>query len=250
MKAALQSRHSISLAAGLLILASMACGLPASPGSAPAAQPPASTEQAPAGQAPATLAYVGNAGAGDPLDLCTFPTPDEVQAVLGGPAARTFWFGAGQNCTLFLDDTHFLIVQAGHDADGKTLHVGGMEGVRNKITDQSALQLLDEIQAQQANLTMLDLVRKGLPVWRAAGFSAVEDSGADYWGFWFYGSQMTTVGGFNLGEYGVGRASGAWLAVYVPATDEATAKAVLKPLAAALLARLPDNFTPTGTTSP
>jgi hypothetical protein len=56
--------------------------------------------------------------------------------------------------------------------------------------------------------------------------------------------------GVSLGEYGVGRASGAWLAVYITATDEAAAKAVIKPLAAALLARLPDNFTPTGATSP
>jgi hypothetical protein len=260
MKTARYSRTVISIGAVTLMMALLACGLPGSqvaatptlfvpPTTAPEAgtQAPAPTEQA-AASSSATPAFVGSAGEGDPLDLCTLPTPDEVQAVLGGPATRTLWYDYGQNCALFLDDTHYLIVQAGHDPDGKVMHLAGMEGVRNRITDPSALQLMDEIVAQQATLNLPDLVRKALPVWRAAGYSAEEDTGVGDWSVWFYGSPATAAG-FNLGEYGAGRASGAWLAVYIPATDEAAARALLKPLAAALLDRLPDNFTPTGTTS-
>lgn len=203
------------------------------------------TEEATSGPAlpTATAVYVGTAGEGDPLDLCALATPDEVQAVIGGPATSAVWFEAGQNCSLYLDETHFLIVQAGHDPDGKALHLGGLAGVRDRITDQAALQLLDQLNAQAGSLTLPALVEQALPVWRAAGFTAEIEPEVGDWAFWFYGDQ---AGLGKLAELGTGRASGAWVAVYTATSDEASAKALLKPLAAALLDRLPDNFTPTG----
>jgi hypothetical protein len=184
----------------------------------------------------------GSAGEGDPIDLCALATPEEVAAVLGGPATRTFWYAEGQNCTLFLDETHLLIVQAGHVPDGKALHLRGLESVREKITDQAALQLLDQLDAQSESLPMQELVEQALPVWRAAGFTAEVEPGIAQWGFWYW--RYEELG--TLGQLGVGRASGVWLAVYITAPDQASAKALLRPLAATLLDRLPDNFTPTG----
>jgi hypothetical protein len=187
---------------------------------------------------------VGTAGEGAPVDLCTLATPAEVEAVLGGPATRTVFSEGGQDCILSLDETHLLIVQAGHDADGKTLHVGGMQAQRGNVTDPAALQVLADIEAQQATLTLPQLVEKAVPFWRAAGFSAEPLPGVGDWGYWFYGSQ---AGFGNLAEIGTGRASGAWLGVYTIATDEAAARAMLVPLAVTLLSRLPDDFTITGT---
>lgn len=258
MKTKTRSQFVMGVPGIALVLALMACGLPAAGGaptptlialpttagagsasSAPTVAPPAQD----AGSSAATKVFVGTSGAGAPLDLCALATPDEVKAVLGGPPARTIWSEGGQDCIMALDDTHLFIVQAGHDADGKTLHLGGMESQRGNIKDQSALQLLDQVKAQEPSLTLPELVRMGLPVWRAAGFNAEEETGVGDWSVWFYG---TLSGMGTLGELGAGRASGAWLGVYLTTTDEAAAKAALKPLAITLLSRLPDDFTPTG----
>jgi len=263
MKRIIQSRTAMYIVGGMLILALMACGLPGSQGAptptlfvmptsaAPSTQAPAPTEQA-AALPSGTAVFVGNAGAGAPLDLCTLPTPDEVQAVLGGPPTKTIWDAPGQDCVFFLGEvgdanTRIFIVQAGHDADGKTMHFSAMQSKRDEITDPEALKLLDEITAEEPNLNLLQLVEKGLPVWRALGFSAEPEPGVGDWAFWFYGEQVVRG---KLAELATGRASGAWLAVYMSTDDEASAKAVLKPLAIALLGRLPDDFTPTGTSTP
>lgn len=271
MKIVVRSRTVIYLAGGVLFLALLACGLPGSGGgptptlfvlptvaeatqAAPSTQAPAPTEQAATQESSGgpTPVYVGNAGPGDPLDLCKLPTPEEVQAVLGGPPTRTVWAEGGQDCDFFVGeitdpDVKLFIVQAGHDADGKTLHLGGMEAQRDRITDPAMLQLMDEIKAQEASLTLPQLVEKALPVWRAAGFTAEKEPGIGDWAVWFYGNQ---AGLGNLAELGAGRASGAWVAVYMNTSDEESAKPILRPLAAALLDRLPDNFTLTGTSTP
>ncbi len=232
----------------LLLAATLACALPgqSSGGGAPPLPTGgggASTSGGGAASPTATSAPAATSGEGAPLDLCAFATPDEVTAVLGGPAKHAVWFAAGQDCTLSVDNNKVLIVQAGHAADGKTLHIGGMEGVRSKVTDPAMLQLLDQIKQQQDTLTLAQLVEKGLPYWRAAGYDAAIEPGLGDGAAWFWGEQ----GGFKLGEIGTWRVNGKWVGVYTNAVDDkAASKALLKPLAAALLDRLPDNFTVAG----
>src|SRR5574341_771176 len=100
-----------------LLAATLACALPGQTSGGGPSLPVGGGTEAPT----ATAVYVGNAGEGDPIDLCALPTPEEVQAVLGCPATSAAYHDYGQNCMLFLDETHILIVQAGHDPDGKTL---------------------------------------------------------------------------------------------------------------------------------
>jgi hypothetical protein len=175
--------------------------------------------------------------------LCALATPADVQAVLGGPAKTAVFDADNQNCALFLDQTKFLIVQAGHEADGKALFLRGTDGIRRNIKDQAAIQLLDQLKGQAASLSLWDLVDKALPVWQAAGYSANSVEGVGDRGAWFW-IESSTLGKF--GELGAGRRNGKWVAVYTVAADEASAKALLTPLAQTLLDRLPDNFTVSG----
>jgi hypothetical protein len=236
---------SRTLIVGMIPLmgAALACSLGSSPATQPlaAVQPPTVEEATPAPSEAATT--LASSGTGDLIDLCTLPTAEEVQAVVGAAPSQTTWTPASQLCAITAANGKVLMVQAGHSADGKDIFLAGLQSLAGLTTDPAMVALAAQIQQDAPNLQLHEMVEKALPIYQSVGYETAVVPGVSDFTYWFWAPKH------QVGEITVGRAGVAWLALYtIGIEDQAASRSLLTPLAVTLLQRLPDQFQVTGET--